>query len=101
MDRKLRPVYHSLNKPLTLLGVPRKHFFLLITLALTVFQVTGAALPALVLFVPALTGLRALGHVDPELIRIVMMSGNFAVRYDPAKDGRKGGGLHARSARGA
>lgn len=101
MEVKLRPVYQSLNKPLTLLGLPRKHFFLLITFALTVYQATGTVLPALVLFVPALIALRALEHADTELLRIVMMSGRFAVRFDPAKEDVKGGERHARSARGA
>ncbi len=101
MERKLRRVYQSLNKPLTLLGVPRKYFFLLIIFAMTVFQITGALLPALVLFVPALLGLRSLDRVDPELLRIIAMSGRFAVRYDPAKMVEKGGQVHARSSRKA
>ena len=101
MEQKLRPVFQSLNRPLTLLGLPRKHFFLLITFALTVFQVTGALLPALVLFIPALTALRAIDRIDPELLRIVLQSGRLAVRYDPAKEAEKGADLNARSARAA
>jgi len=100
VERAFRPVYRSLNKPLMLCGVHRKHFFLLVTLGLVLFQLTGALLPAIVLFVPCLIGLRTFARADSEFLRILWMSARFAVRYDPAK-AAKGGRAYARPSQSA
>lgn len=93
MDRYFSPVYQSLNKPLTLLGIDRKWFFLLISISVAVFNLSGALLPAIVLFFPLFFGLRMVARIDPQVLRIVLTSGRLASRYDPAKHalGREGG----------
>lgn len=80
-----RPVYRSLNKLLTIWGVERKLFFFILTVAFALFQLSNALLPALVLFVVLWFCARAATRLDPQLMRIVLNSGRFCERYDPAK----------------
>jgi type IV secretory pathway VirB3-like protein len=105
MGYKITPVYQALNEPRTLLGIERGPFFLLVTVSVAVFNFSGALLPAILIFIPLFLGLRLFGRSDPQLLRIVMMSGSFATRYDPAKRApakvEKGGRVHARSASAA
>ena len=84
-DMKSRPVYRSLNKLLTIWGVERKLFFFILTVAFALFQLSNALLPAMVLFAVLWLCARAATRVDPQLLRIVLNSGRFCERYDPAK----------------
>jgi type IV secretory pathway TrbD component len=77
--------YPALNKPLTILGVERRLFFGLLILAAALFTFFNALLPALALFFVLLVLLRAGTQIDPQIIRVLINSGRFAVRYDPAK----------------
>lgn len=78
-------VYRSLNKPLTLMGVERGLFFFLLTASAALFNLSGALLPALGLFVTLALSARAVTSHDPKFLRIVANSNRFAARYDPAK----------------
>lgn len=101
MDRQLNPVYQALNKPLTLLGIDRRWFFLLISISVAVFNLSGALLPAIALFFPLFFGLRMAARIDAQILRIVFTSGRLAARYDPAKHdvGREGYMSHDGSSR--
>ncbi len=78
-------VYPALNKPLTILGVERKLFFCLVMAAAALFTFFSALLPALALFFVFLVLLRAATQIDPQILRVLINSSRFAVRYDPAK----------------
>lgn len=78
-------VYRSLNKPLTVLGVERRLFFFLLTVAVALFNISGALLPAVGLFVALLLLARGVTGYDPQFLRIVAVSNRFAARYDPGK----------------
>ena len=84
MKNKTNQAYPSLNWPLTILGVERKLFFFLITISAALFIAFDAALPAIALFVVFYSLARIGQAADPQLLRIFMNSGRFAVRYDPA-----------------
>ncbi len=78
-------MYRSLNKLLTIWGVERKLFFFILTVSFALFQLSNALLPALVLFAVLWLCARAATRMDPQIMRIVLNSGRFGERYDPAK----------------
>lgn len=79
-----RPVYRTLNKPMTLLGVERRLFFFLLLACFLLFHLTEALLPALLPFGVLWTCAKAATQYDPQILRIVVNSSRFGVRYDPA-----------------
>jgi len=85
MPHVIKPVYQSLNKPRTLLGVERKLFFLILVVAVVMFNLFGALIPALALFVILWLAAKAATESDPQILRIVLSSHRLAARYDPAK----------------
>jgi type IV secretory pathway TrbD component len=91
MNHKINPTFRSLNHPLLLLGVERKLFFVLVTTSFALFNLSGALVPALVLFSVALTGARLAERKDRQYFRILMNSQRWRVRYDPARRSRAQG----------
>ena len=89
---KINPVYRSLNKILTLMGVERKLFFLLLIASYAVFQASESVLSALALFGILLVFARAATKSDPALLTIVWKSIKYANRYDPALRNKEGRG---------
>jgi type IV secretory pathway TrbD component len=85
MSHTINPVFRSLNRPLLLLGVDRRLFFLLLSSALAVFNLSGALAPALILFAALWTAARLATRKDPHFLQIVVNTRRFAARYDPAK----------------
>lgn len=80
-----RPVYPSLNKPMTLCGVDRRGFFLAVMISFGMFSITDALIPVVILFIVLMTALRMATRSDPQFLRILMASNRYAARYDPAK----------------
>jgi type IV secretory pathway VirB3-like protein len=85
MDQTINPVFRALNRPLLLLGVERKLFFLLLTISFALFVVTSALLSSVLLFVLLWSGAKLARSIDPNFFQIVLNSRRQAVRYDPAK----------------
>ena len=79
-----RPVYRTLNKPMTLLGVERKLFFFILVVSFLLFHLTEALVPAVVLFGVLGAVARAATQADPQILRILINSNRFGTRYDPA-----------------
>lgn len=96
---KTKRVYPSLNKRRTIWGVERKSFFFILTISFGLFHLSGALVPALILFVVLLIAARWATRFDPQILRIVMNSHRLSPRYDPAKwkpfEGLKGGSRRA------
>lgn len=87
-----RPVYRTLNKPMTLLGVERRLFFFIVVVSFLLFHLTAALVPAVVLFGVLWACARAATQTDPQILRILINSNRFGTRYDPAlKEGNKHG----------
>jgi type IV secretory pathway TrbD component len=91
IEMQIKPVYRSLNKTLTLMGVERKLFFLLLMASFSVFQVLQALAPAVALFGVLWVFARAATQADPGLLTIVRKSRTFVSRYDPALRQKEGG----------
>jgi type IV secretory pathway VirB3-like protein len=85
VGHQLRPVYKALDKPLTILFIDRRLFFCVVTVSAAVFDLFGKFIPGLVLFLALWCLARIISRSDPQMLRILINSGRFAVRYDPAK----------------
>jgi type IV secretory pathway TrbD component len=84
-DTRTHPIHSSLNKPLTILGVERKLFFLAALIGAGTFNFFGSLLGGLLMFVVLFLVLRLATAKDPQMLRIVLNASNFKPRYDPGK----------------
>ena len=81
---RTNPVYRAINKPLTVAGVERRMFGIVMIgglLVLIAFGMTGGAITFGLLFVTA----RWATKEDYQMPRIVMAARRFRRVYDPAK----------------
>lgn len=85
MEQTVNPVFRALNRPLLVLGVERKLFFLLLTTSFALFVVVSALLPSLILFVLLWCGAKLARSIDPQFFQIALNSRRQTGRYDPAK----------------
>lgn len=80
-----RPVQRSLNRPLTVLGVERRLFFVAAITGVTTFNFFGSLLGGLLMFASLFAfGRWATAH-DPDILRTVLNSARLAAHFDPAK----------------
>jgi len=84
-EREFHSVYRSMNKPLTIMGAERRLFFLTIIVGVAVFNLFGSLLGALAMFVALYLFARWATATDPQILRILLNSSKFKLRYDPAK----------------
>jgi type IV secretory pathway TrbD component len=83
-----RPVYRSLHRPLTIAGVDRRLFFLALLVGAATFNLfysffAGCLLAALVYAFAWVSTVR-----DPQMLQILLRSGQARNRYDAAKQAR-------------
>jgi type IV secretory pathway TrbD component len=83
-----RPVYRSLHRPLTIAGVDRRLFFLALLVGAATFNLfysffAGCLLAALVYTFAWVSTVR-----DPQMLQILLRSGQARNRYDAAKQAR-------------
>ncbi len=81
----VHPVYRSMNKPLTILGVERRLFFLALVMGAATFNFFGSLLGGLLMFLALFVFGRWATAIDPQILRILLNSSKFKLRYDPAK----------------
>ncbi|MGH9407999.1 MAG: VirB3 family type IV secretion system protein [Vicinamibacterales bacterium] len=83
-----RHVYRSLHRPLTVCGVDRRLFFLALLVGAATFNLFYSFLAGCLLF--ATIYLFALWSTlrDPQMLQILLRSGNARRRYDAAKHDR-------------
>ena len=82
---RLRPVYASVNRPLTIGGADRRLFFVALVVGGGTFTLFGSLLAGLLMFLALYLGARWATQRDPQLLRIVLRSATARPRYDPAK----------------
>lgn len=82
---QLRPVYASMNRPLTIGGADRRLFFVALMVGGATFTMFGGLLTALVMFLVLYLVARWSTQRDPQLLRIVLRSATARTRYDPGK----------------
>jgi len=81
----LHPVYRSMNKLLTIWGAERKLFFLAMVMGGATFNFFGSLLGAIAMFIALFVFARWATLTDPQILRILLNSSKFRLRYDPAK----------------
>ena len=84
-EAQVNPIHRSLNKPLTILGVERKLFFLAMLIGAGTFNFFGSLLGGLLMFAVLFLSARWATATDPQLLRILLNASRFKSRYDPAK----------------
>jgi type IV secretory pathway TrbD component len=89
MDRtnvpERRPVYRALHRPLTLLGVDRRLFFLALLVGAAAFNLFYSLLAGCLLFV-AIYGFARWSTIhDPQMLQILLRAGQTRRRYDAAR----------------
>jgi type IV secretory pathway VirB3-like protein len=82
---RLRPVYASVNRPLTIGGADRRLFFVALVVGGGTFTLFGSLLAGLLMFLALYLGARFVTLRDPQLLPIVLRSATARPRYDPAK----------------
>jgi type IV secretory pathway TrbD component len=84
-ETQTHPIHSSLNKPLSILGLERKLFFLAALIGAGTFNFFGSLLGGLLMFLALFLTLRLATANDPQMLRIVLNASKFKPRYDPAK----------------
>ena len=84
-EPKFHPVYRSMNKPLTIWGAERRLFFLALVMGGATFNLFGSLLGGLLMFLSLYLFARWATATDPQVLRILLNSSTFKLRYDPAK----------------
>ena len=69
-----KPVYASVNKPLTIAGADRRLFFVALVIGGATFTLFGSLLGGLLMFAALSAAARWTTQTDPQLIRIVLRS---------------------------
>ena len=82
---KTRPVYRSVNRPLTVLGAERRLFFLALVMGAAAFNFFGSLVTGLLLFAALYALARWMTATDPQILRILLNSSRLRTQYDPAK----------------
>lgn len=85
MQRRLNPVFRSLNAPLTLMGAERKLFFFAMVMGAAVFNLLHTLLGGLLMFALLHWFARWATRTDPQILRFLLNSKKTRVQYDPMK----------------
>jgi type IV secretory pathway TrbD component len=84
-SRRTNPVFRSLNRPLTILGVERKLFFFALLMGAGVFNLMKTLLGGIMMFCLLYFIGRWATRTDPKILRFLLNSGRTRTQYDPMK----------------
>ena len=85
MQRRVNPVFRSLNAPLTIMGAERKLFFFAMVMGAAVFNLLHTFLGGLLMFALLSWFARWTTKTDPQLLRFLLNSAKMCSQYDPMK----------------
>ena len=85
MQRRINPVFRSFNRPLTLMGVERKLFFLALIMGAAVFNLLHTFLGGILMFLALYWFARWTTRTDPQILRFLLNSARLRTLYDPSK----------------
>ena len=80
-----RPVYKALHRPLTVCGVDRRLFFLVLLLGAATFNLFYSFVAGVLMFGTLYAFAVVATRRDPEMLRILLASSKTRRRYDPGK----------------
>ena len=78
-------VYKVMNRPLTILGAERRLFFVALLAGAGIFNLVHSLAGGVLLFAVGLIAAQRATKFDPEILRILLNSAKFKLRYDPMK----------------
>jgi type IV secretory pathway VirB3-like protein len=84
-EPRFHPVYRSLNKPLAILGVERRLFFVALIMAGATLNFFASLMAALLIFAALYCLARWATVTDERILHILLNSSRFRLRYDPSK----------------
>ena len=82
---RINPVYKSVNRPLTLLGVERRLFFFAAMIGVATFNLMGSFLGGLLVFLALYLLAQWSNKNDPQMLRILLNSARYKPLYCPVK----------------
>ena len=82
---RINPVYKSVNRPLTLLGVERRLFFFAAMIGVATFNLMGSFLGGLLVFLAFYLLAQWSTKNDPQMLGILLNSARYKPLYCPAK----------------
>ena len=74
MERRINPVFRSLNRPLTIMGAERKLFFFALMMGAGVLNLLHTFLGAILMFGLLYAFARWATKTDPQMLRFVLNS---------------------------
>lgn len=83
--KRTNPVFRSLNRPLTILGVERKLFFFALLMGAGVFNLMKTLFGGILMFLLLYFIGRWATRADPKILRFLLNSGRTKTEYDPIK----------------
>jgi len=84
-DIAIHRVYRSINKPLTIWGVDRGLFFLALIMGGATFNFFNSLFGGVIMFAALFIFARWATATDPQILRVLLNSSKFRLRYDPGK----------------
>ena len=85
VDRRVSPVFKTMNRPLTVLGAERRLFFVALISGGAIFSLLQSLRGGIGLFVVGVIIARIATKHDVEILRVLFNSSKFRRRYDPMK----------------
>ena len=82
---RVNRVYKVMNRPLTILGAERRLFFVAVLSGAGVFNLLHSLVGGILLFVVGLIAAQRATKYDTEILRVLLNSAKFRLRYDPMK----------------
>ena len=78
-------VYKVMNRPLTILAAERRLFFVALLSGAGVFNLLHSLLGGILLFIVVLIAGQQATKYDTQILRVLLNSAKFRLRYDPMK----------------
>jgi type IV secretory pathway TrbD component len=78
-------VFKSLNRPLTILGAERRLFFVALVMGGAIFTLMHSLLGGILFFAVGVIAAQRLTKYDVEILRVLLNSARFRIRYDAMK----------------
>src|ERR1700676_2079414 len=83
--RRINPVQRSLSRPLTILGAERKLFFFAMCVGAGTFNLLGALMGGVLMFLLLYAAARWATKTDPQILKLLLASAKSRKQYDAAK----------------
>ena len=84
-QRRINPVFRTINRPLTILGAERKLFFFAAMMGAGMFNLLKTFFGGILMFFALYMLARWATKTDPQILRFILNSAKTRTQYDPMK----------------